>query len=197
MLDFCSRVARMGARTVGGVGVLASAGVLAIMAGCGASPTGGPDPAVSTFFKATMVEGGPLPFQFRLPGDLAFTYLTDARLVPLDLGRTTDVRIFDDRGGSGSSGGNSRDTTVSTGRMADIRHFAASPGGQFTQVDSVAVDVVRVGDILYITRPHPDPARNRTDTAQYFSGVLVRKLSYWRDLNEAPISQVLTYTTVR
>ena len=133
---------------------------------CGASPAGGPDPAQSTYFKGMTVDGLTLPFSFRLnPGDLGPTFLTEARLVPLDLGRTTDTRIFDDRGGSGPGGGNGRDTTVSTGRMSDIRTFSSAAIGGSFQTDSIVVDVVRVGDLLYITRPHPDPSRNVTDTA--------------------------------
>ena len=176
---------------------LATLCALAGVVACGASPTGGPDPARSTFFQSTLVDGGRLPFEILLPNMLRPMYLTSAKLVPMDLGRTTDTRIFDDRGGSGSVGGNGRDTTVSTGRMSDIRVFASTPGGATPQTDSIAVDVVRVGDILYITRPHPDPTRNRTDTAFYQSGVLVRKISYWRDLTEAPQGRTLTYTTVR
>lgn len=165
---------------------------------CGASPIGGPDPARSTYFKAVMMDGGPLPFAFRLsPNDLTQTYFMDARLVPLDLGRTTDTRIFEDRGGSGSNGGNGRDTTVSTGRMTDIRVFAGSASGAFTQTDSVVVDVLRRGEFLYITRPHPDPTRALTDTAFYENGVLVRPLRYWRGPNDPPTGRRLTYTTVR
>jgi len=145
-----------------------------------------------------MIDGGTLPYRFLFsPRDLAYTYLTEARLVPLDLGRTTDKRIFDDRGGSGSGSGNGRDTTVSTGRMSDIRTFSSAPVGGGAQTDSVVVDVVRVGDILYITRPHPDPARNVTDTANYVNGVLVRPLGYWRSVIESPTGRLLTYTTVR
>jgi hypothetical protein len=164
---------------------------------CGASPVGGPDPARSTYFKATMIDGGALPFRFSFPGDLGPTFFMDARLVPLDLGRTTDTRIFDDRGGTGSGSGNGRDTTVSTGRMSDIRVFAATSTGGGSQTDSVAVDVVRVGDVLYITRPHPDPTRSVTDTAYYVNGVLVRPLRYWRTTIERPTGRLLTYTTVR
>jgi hypothetical protein len=169
----------------------------AVLSACGATPIGGPDPARSTYFKSTMVDGGALPFRFSLPGDLAPTFFLEARLVPLDLGRTTDTRIFDDRGGTGSGGGNGRDTTVSTGRMSDIRVFAASAAGDRSQVDSVIVEVVRVGDVLYITRPHPDPTRSITDTAYYENGVLVRPLSYWRTLTEKKTGRLLTYTTIR
>ncbi|MCC6244297.1 MAG: hypothetical protein IT353_15760 [Gemmatimonadaceae bacterium] len=144
-----------------------------------------------------MVDGRTLPFEYRLPGALVPTYILSAKLVPLDLGRTTDTRIFDDRSGGGGSGGNGRDTTVSTGRMSDIRVFSLSPSGSAPQSDSVAVDVVRIGDTLFITRPHPDPARNRTDTAFYASGVLVRKISYWRELSELSQGRIVTYTTVR
>ena len=191
MQEFWKSAARAGGMAV--VAVAAAVGVFA----CGASPTGGNDPNLSTYFKGTMVEGAVLPFIVRLPGDLTSSYLTDARLVPLDIGRTTDTRIFDDRGGSGGSGGGGRDTTAVTGRMSDIRVFASTPQGANAQIDSVTVDVVRIGNILYITRPHPDPARNVTDTAQYVSGVLVRKLSYWRTLVEPPNGKLLTYTTVR
>lgn len=172
-------------------------GVAPGVAACGASPVGGPDPARSTYFKGTQVDGLDIPFRFRFPGDLGDTYLIEARLVPLDLGRTTDTRIFDDRGGSGSGGGNGRDTTVSTGRMSDIRTFATSALGANRQTDSIVVDVVRVGDILYITRPHPDPSRNVTDTALYGSGVLVRPLGYWRSLIEPRNGKLLVYTTVK
>ncbi len=168
-----------------------------VAAACGASPVGGPDPALSAYFKSTLVDGGPLPFRFSLPGDLAPTFLMEARLVPLDLGRTTDTRIFDDRGGSGSGNGNGRDTTVSTGRMSDIRVFASSSLGANAQLDSVVVDVLRVGDVLYITRPHPDPSRSVTDTAYYENGVLVRPLGYWRTLTEKKTGRLVTYTTVR
>ena len=164
---------------------------------CGASPIGGPDPARSTYFKATMIDGGPLPFRFTFPLDFGFTYFVDARLVPLDLGRTTDPRIFDDRGGTGSGSGNGRDTTVSTGRMADIRVFSANASGVPTQTDSTVVDVIRVGDVLYITRPFPDPSRSVTDTAYYENGVLVRPLGYWRSVLERRTGRLLTYTTVR
>lgn len=173
-------------------------GASAVALGCGAGPTGGPDPARSTYFQGTMMEGGPLPYGFRFfPGDLATTYFINAKLVPLDLGRTTDTRIFEDRGGSGSGSGNGRDTTVSTGRMSDIRTFAAAPNGNNSQTDSVVVDVIRVGDILYITRQHPDQSRYVTDTAYYENGVLVRPLSYWRNVTEKPTGRKLTYTTVR
>lgn len=165
---------------------------------CGASPTGGPDPARSTYFKGTMIDGGALPYRFLYkPFDLSFTYLIEARLEPLDLGRTTDQRIFDDRGGSGSSGGNGRDTTVSSGRMTDIRVFAGSPSGASAQTDSVVVDVIRKGDFLYITRQHPNPAQNVTDTAYYENGVLVRPLRYWKVITDSPTGRLLTYTTVR
>ena len=165
---------------------------------CGASPVGGPDPARSTYFKGMTVDGLTLPFSFRLnSGDLAPTFLTEARLVPLDLGRTTDTRIFDDRGGSGTGGGNGRDTTVSTGRMSDIRTFSSAAIGGSSQTDSTVVDVVRVGDILYITRPHPDPTRNVTDTAFYEAGVLVRPLGYWRSIIERSTGKRLVYTTIR
>jgi hypothetical protein len=179
------------------VRVLVGAAAVFATGGCGASPTGGPDPARSTYFKATLAQGAALPFSFRLPGDFAPTYLIEARLVPLDIGRTTDTRIFDDRGGSGTPGGNGRDTTVSTGRMSDIRVFAATPQGGGAQTDSVVVDVVRSGDFLYITRPHPDPTRNLVDTAEYFSGVIVRKLRYYRQLTENPTGTFLTYSTIR
>ena len=142
-----------------------------------------------------MVDGGPLPYRFSFPGDLGPTFLTDARLLPLDLGRTTDKRIFDDRGGSGSNPGNGRDTTVATGRMSDIRTFSNTAG--VTSMDSAVVDVVRIGDIMYITRPHPDPNRNVTDTAYFVSGVLVRPLRYWRNVIEPPTGRTLTYTTVK
>ena len=180
--------------------VARTAGVcgLAIVTACGASPIGGPDPARSTFFQATQIDGGGLPYRFLLaPLDLSFTYLTDARLVPLDLGRTTDTRIFDDRTGNGSGSGGGRDTTVSSGRMSDLRTFAASATGASAQTDSVVVDVLRVGDVLYITRPHPDPARSITDTAFYENGVLVRPLRYWRTTGERPTGRRITYTTVR
>ena len=178
--------------------LVAAAVTVSGVGACGASPVGGPDPARSTYFKATLIDGGGLPYRFLLnPGDLAFTFLTDARLVPLDLGRTTDTRIFDDRGGSGSGSGNGRDTTVSTGRMSDLRTFSSAAVGGSAQTDSVVVDVVRVGDVLYITRAHPDPARNVTDTAYYVNGVLVRPLSYWRSVIERPTGRLLTYTTVR
>lgn len=163
--------------------------------GCGASAVGGPDPARSTFFRATLVDGGALPAEVHLPGLLAPLYLKEARLVPIDLGRTTDTRIFDDRGGTGSGSGNGRDSTVSTGKMSDVRIFANGAGA--TSYDSVSVDVIRVGDILYITRPHPSEARNVTDTAHYESGVLVRKVRYWRVIEELPTGQVITYTTVK
>lgn len=176
---------------------IALAAAVTCAAACGASPIGGPDPARSTFFQSTMVDGGSLPYRFRMTGDLTDTYLLSARLVPLDLGRTTDTRIFDDRGGTGSGSGNGRDTTVSTGRMADIRVFAGSPAGAGKITDSIVVDVVRVGDIMYITRPHPDPTRNVTDTAEFGNGVLVRPLSYWRNFNEAKTGRQLVYTTVR
>jgi len=188
MLEFRMRSARVGLTS------LIVATVALTTSACGAGPTGGPDAPPSAYFRATMVDGTALPIVVRLPGDLVSSSFTEARLVPLDLGRTTDTRIFDDRGGSGGQGGNTRDTTVSTGRMSDIRVFT---GGGVSQVDSVAVDVVRVGDMLYITRPHPDPSRNVTDTAQYVAGVLVRKLSYWRTLTEPPNGRLLTYTTVR
>jgi hypothetical protein len=81
--------------------------------------------------------------------------------------------------------------------MSDIRVFASTAAGGFAQTDSAAVDVVRVGDVLYITRPHPDPARSVTDTAYYENGVLVRPLGYWRSTNEARTGRLLTYTTVR
>jgi hypothetical protein len=170
----------------------------ALVTSCGASPIGGPDPARSTFFQATLLDGVGLPYRFMFtPLDLNFTFFIDARLVPLDLGRTTDTRIFDDRTGNGSSGGSGRDTTVSSGRMSDIRTFAASAAGASAQTDSVVVDVLRVGDVLYITRPHPDPARAQTDTAFYENGVLVRPLRYWRTTTERPTGRRITYTTVR
>jgi hypothetical protein len=126
------------------------------------------------------------------------TYLIEARLVPLDLGRTTDTRIFDDRGGSGSGSGNGRDTTVSTGRMSDIRKFASNAAGTDVQTDSTVVDVVRVGDVLYITRPHPDPTRRVTDTAVYHeAGVLVRPLGYWRNVIEPSTGRQLYYSAIR
>lgn len=175
-----------------------SVGVLLSSVGCGASPIGGPDPARATFFKATMINGGPLPYSFKInPLDLTPLFIVDARLVPLDLGRTTDTRIFEDRGGSGNNGGNGRDTTVSTGRMTDIRVFASNGSGANTQVDSIVVDVVRVGDVLYITRQFPNTAQNSTDTANYENGVLVRPLRYWRNIGEPPTGRLLTYTTVR
>ena len=173
-----------------------AAAVMVVILGCGAAPTGGPDPAPSTFFKGTMVDGGALPYRFFLnPRDLGPTLLVEARLVPLDLGRTTDKRIFEDRGGSGSNPGNGRDTTVATGRMTDFRIFAGETG--VTSTDSVVVDVVRIGDIMYITRAHPDPSRNVTDTAYFVSGVLVRPLSYWRSVIEPKTGRVLTYTSVK
>lgn len=175
----------------------AAIAVGALLTGCGASPIGGPDPAKSTYFKSTMVDGGALPYRFTLPGDFTATYLIEARLVPLDLGRTTDTRIFDDRGGTGSGSGNGRDTTVSTGRMSDLRTFAGNAQGTGGLTDSIVVDVTRVGDTLYITRPHPDPTRAVTDTAYYENGVLVRPLGYWRTLAEKKTGRVLTYTTIR
>ena len=175
-------------------GVAIASGVVA----CGASPVGGPDPARSTYFKGTQVDGTDIPYRFRFyPNDFAFTYLTEARLVPLDLGRTTDTRIFDDRGGSGVGGGNGRDTTVSTGRMSDIRTFSSAPVGGNFQTDSVVVDVVRKGDTLYITRSSPDATRNVTDTAWYEAGVLVRPLAFWRYVNEVKTGRTLVYTTVK
>lgn len=175
-------------------GVVVACGMVA----CGASPVGGPDPARSTYFKGTQVDGTNIPYRFLFyPNDFAFTYLTEARLVPLDLGRTTDARIFDDRGGSGTPGGNGRDTTVSTGRMSDIRTFSTAPVGGNFQTDSVVVDVVRKGDTLYITRAFPDAARNVTDTAWYEAGVLVRPLAFWRYVNEVKTGRKLVYTTVK
>ena len=106
---------------------IALAAVVEIAAGCGASPTAGRSGAVDVLQGH---HGGrrhaALPV--RLSGRLGRTFLTEARLMPLDLGRTTDRRIFDDRGGSGRPAGNGRDTTVSTGRMATsapVRRSAA------------------------------------------------------------------------
>lgn len=179
-------------------GLWLAVAVMASTLGCGASPIGGPDPVRSTYFKAALMDGGPLPYVFLYyPRDLVLTYFIDARLVPLDLGRTTDVRIFEDRGGSGSTGGNGRDTTVSTGRMTDIRVFGRNPDGSGAQADSVIVEVVRRGEFLYITRPHPDPAQQLTDTAYFENGVLVRPLRYWRYNTDVPTGRRLTYTTAR
>ena len=187
---------RFFARHNQGLRLFCAAVVVGTAVGCGASPTGGPDPAPSTFFKGTMVDGTVLPYRFFLtPQDLGPTFLTEARLLPLDLGRTTDKRIFDDRGGSGSNPGNGRDTTVATGRMSDIRTFSSTSG--VLSMDSAVVDVIRIGDIMYITRPHPDPSRNVTDTAYFVNGVLVRPLGYWRSVIEKPTGRILTYTTVK
>jgi hypothetical protein len=146
------------------------------------------------------MNGGALPYRFLFDAkDLAPTFFIDARLEPLDLGRTTDTRIFDDRGGTGSGSGNGRDTTVSTGRMTDIRLFSSTavPSQQSTFGDSTLVDVVRHGDTLFISRPHPDPSRVVTDTALYENGVLVRPLAYWRTIGEPKTGRRLTYTAIR
>lgn len=191
------RAVRPAARTVtaGAATVAAAAALLGLASACrGTADPFGPDPAFSTYFALSMVDGAPPPAVARVPGMLVPLVISEARLVPLDVGRTTDRRLVDDRTGNGAIGGNARDTTVSTGRMADIRVFGS---GATRQVDSAVVEVVRQGDRMFITRPHPNPGLALTDTCLYENGVLVRPIKFWRSATEPRATQVLTYSTVR
>jgi hypothetical protein len=148
-----------------GVGLLA-VGLLS----CG-SPTGlGPEALQPQYYDLAYTDRGGLPQQY-----LWDYSLISARLVPYGLGRTIDQRLVNDRGGRGSTGGNTRDTTVMRGQMMDLRTLVLllEDGRTVAVSDSVIVDVEVVDTTMIIRRPHPDPARTQVDTGFFANGLLV------------------------
>ena len=155
-------------------GAFAVAALLAATAACAGDGGGvGPDPIRPSFYTLELVDNNSLPRTMwsKLGGTISFK---SATLMPYAVGRTIDKRLVNDRTGGGSSGGNTRDTTVARGQMMDIRIFLMENATGAVEVkDSTVVDV-EVSDTSFIVRrPHPNPQLARVDTGYFVGNLLV------------------------
>ena len=76
----------------------------------------GPEPFRPQFYSLVIVDDKPLPQQYFPEGNYS---LVGGKLAPYAVGRTIDQRLVNDRGGRGSTGGNTRDTTVLRGQFLE------------------------------------------------------------------------------
>ena len=176
------------------------AGSALAVASCGADGTNGPDALRPEVFDLTLMDNQVLPaFAYQLPlGGRVF--LLSARIVSVQPGRTIDPRIFDDRSGNGANGGNSRDSTTASAKMADVRVFQdRDPAGQIlgTHTDSTGVTIERRGDIVLIRRDHPDPARVVVDTGAFVDGRLIMRVREWERFNPTPRAVLFQYVITK
>ena len=179
-----------------GVRAVLAAAVALVAASCGSGEIIRPDALRPEIFELELVESQTLPvFAYKTETMGGQVWVLAARIVSVEPGRTIDPRIFDDRSGNGANGGNSRDSTTASARMAEIRTFQdREPNGvtiNGAHVDSTPLIVERRGDLIIFRKDHPDPARVRVDTAQIVNGMLIRKLREWEPFHESP--RLLTF----
>jgi hypothetical protein len=131
--------------------------------------TAGPEPLAPQYYNLTSVSDRALPTPY------AGATLISGKLVPYAVGRPLDQRLVNDRTGRGSTGGNTRDTTVLRGQMMDIRvvRFALADGTIVHERDSMIVDVEIRDTVFIITRPFPDPSRTAHDTGAVLGRLLI------------------------
>lgn len=152
---------------------------------CGADSTSSPDALRPEALELIGVAGNPLPYLVSrsLGGS---TWIRSASLKSIEPARAVDPRLLQDRSGSGSSSGASRDSAALTARMADVRVFEERDLGNKVinlRTDSSGVIVERRGDLLFITREHPDPARTVVDTGRFSAGYMVVNIREWERLS--------------
>jgi hypothetical protein len=175
----------------------------ALVAGsCGSGELIRPDALRPEIFELTLIDNQTLPvFAYKTETVGGQVWMLAARIVSVEPGRTVDPRIFDDRSGNGANGGNSRDSTTASARMADIRTFQErEPNGitiNGTRVDSTPIIVERRGDLIIFRKDHPDPARVRVDTAQVVDGKLLRKVREWEQFHESPRPVTFQYVITK
>jgi hypothetical protein len=145
--------------------------LLALIA-CDGAGAGGPEPYKPQHYALTAIDERALPQRYIKQMDHR---IIGGLLAPYAVGRTIDQRLVNDRGGRGSTGGNSRDTTVLRGQFLDIRtlEHESAPGVFVRFSDSLIVDAVIVDTTLILTRPHPDPSRTTVDTGYFSGGFLI------------------------
>lgn len=171
---FAQRSARFRSVLLGAAAVLAASS-------CGGGAPVGPDALRPEILLLYQVNGAPLPVKAY---DLAFggsVWVSGARLEPAEAGRGIDPRIFEDRSGNGSSGGSTRDSTTAAARMLDVRDFEERAGTTVVnrRTDTSPVTVERRGDLILITREHPDPTRTTVDTGFFVGGSIQVRVREW------------------
>ena len=148
---------------------------------CGGGAPAGPDPLKPQVLQLYLVNNQALPYQaYALPFG-GTVWITSARLESAEGGRAIDPRIFEDRSGNGQSGGGSRDSTTAAAKMLDVRDFEDRNGTTVVRrrTDTSPVSVERRGDLLIITRTHPDPARQFVDTGFVVGGAIRVRVREW------------------
>lgn len=181
--------------------VVATAAILAGSSACSSDGGAGPDPIAPRFYALELIDNGSLPFLMWTDQFGGKVFMESATLVPYAVGRTVDQRLINDRTGGGSSGGNTRDTTVARGQMMDIRILrqVTSTGAVVQTRDSTIVDVQVRDTSFIISRPHPDPTRVRVDTGYYVGSQLIVRalLDYQLAFGMPPRRVFLNYTVTR
>lgn len=158
-------------------------GIVALLAmnGCGGDPPVGPDALRPEILLLAKINDAPLPVKAYDTGFGGSVWVAGARLEPAEVGRTIDPRIFEDRSGNGQSGGSTRDSTTAAAKMLDVREFEERQGTQVVtrRTDTSPVTVERRGDLILITREHPDPARTIVDTGYFVGGTIQVRIREW------------------
>jgi hypothetical protein len=173
----------------------------------GGGETAGPDPIPPRQFNLQMMDNGSLPaFLWQDPELGGQWHLESAALIPFAIGRTLDQRLINDRTGRGTSGGNTRDTTVARGQFMDIRTLRQvvrdSEGVPIDVVfrkDSTLVDVEVRDTTLVIRRSAPNKTLSAIDTG-YFVGdklVMFTTLDYLAAFRIPRRTILLTYQLSR
>ncbi|MEP6778793.1 MAG: hypothetical protein ABJC26_02810 [Gemmatimonadaceae bacterium] len=156
-----------------------------LAASCAGTPTGGPDALPPESFELSLVNSQTPPYKAYNLALAGSVWIRSARIKSIVAGRTIDPRIFDDRSGNGTSGGNSRDSTTAAAEVSDIREFDEHAGSTIsstivgTHTDTSSATIERRGDLLIITRSAPIPSRVVVDTAQFIDGKLVVTVHEW------------------
>jgi hypothetical protein len=175
--------------------------VLSVLAACSSDGGIGPDAFRPQFYDLQFVDNTSLPAVLWTDAFGGRVEMQSATLVPYAVGRTIDQRLINDRTGRGSSGGNTRDTSVARGQMMDIRILRqVSSIGEVTFLrDSLLVDVEVRDTVFVVSRPHPDPARVRVDTGYFVDALLIipTLLDYNPYQAHTPRNIVLSYRVTR
>jgi hypothetical protein len=153
--------------------LLSVSGVVACSGGDGV----GPDPLRPQYYQLQWFDGSSMPAVLKVGlFNRDTTFLDSATLSPFAVGRTIDQRFFGDRTGRGTTGGNTRDTTVARGQFMErrtIKHVTHSLGTVTFERDSLLVDVEVRDTVVIITRPHPNPVLVQVDTGYFLNNLLV------------------------
>ena len=155
--------------------ILAAIACSCAVGACNAGDGAGPDPLRPQHYQLRFINWSSLPFvvQQGMGGD--HIELDSAALIPYAVGRTVDQRFLGDRTGRGSTGGNTRDTTVARGQFIDLRvlKVVSASGQQSLYLRDSAIVDVEMRDTVVIIRRAVNPLTARVDTGYFVNDMMV------------------------